>query len=84
MGHYFINFVELESAMVHAKFQDHRTSGEGFKGFHHIWSWRPACSCNLDHLYTTQTLISINIQISIGFNAMKLLLRHSVTYDSSL
>ena len=25
----FINFVELESPMLHAKFQDHRTSGSG-------------------------------------------------------
>ena len=25
----YINFVELESPMLHAKFQDHRTSGSG-------------------------------------------------------
>ena len=25
----YINFVELESLMLHAKFQDHRTSGPG-------------------------------------------------------
>ena len=25
----YINFVELESLMLHAKFQDHRTSGSG-------------------------------------------------------
>ena len=37
----------------HAKFQDHRTSGSGedFKGFYHIWAWRPSWSCDLDHLY---------------------------------
>ena len=32
----YINFVELESPMRDAKFQDHRTSGSGeedFKGF---------------------------------------------------
>ena len=31
----YINFVELESPMVHAKFQDHRTSGskEDFQRF---------------------------------------------------
>ena len=28
----YINFVELESLMLHAKFQDHRTSGSG-EGF---------------------------------------------------
>ena len=27
------NFVELESQMLHAKFQDHRTSGSGGEGF---------------------------------------------------
>ena len=40
--------------MLHAKFQDHRTFGsgdEGFKGFYHIWVWRPSWSCDLDHLY---------------------------------
>ena len=28
-----INFVELESPMLHAKFQDHRTSGSGEEDF---------------------------------------------------
>ena len=39
--------------MLHAKFQDHRTSGSGedFKGFYHIWEWQPSWSCDLDHLY---------------------------------
>ena len=50
----YINFLELESPMLHAKIQDHRTSGSGeddFKGFYHIWAWRPSWSCDLDHLY---------------------------------
>ena len=25
----YINFIELESPILHAKFQDHRTSGSG-------------------------------------------------------
>ena len=29
----YINFVELESPMIHAKFQDHRTSGSGEEDF---------------------------------------------------
>ena len=29
----YINFVELESPMQHAKFQDHRTSGSGEEDF---------------------------------------------------
>ena len=40
--------------MLHAKFQDHRTSGSGeedFYGFYHIRAWRPSWSCDLDHLY---------------------------------
>ena len=38
--------------MLHAKFQDPRPLGSGeedFKGFYHIWAWRP---CDLDYLYT--------------------------------
>ena len=41
--------------MIHAKYQDHRTSGsleEDFKGFYHIWAWRPSWPCDLYHLYT--------------------------------
>ena len=40
--------------MIHAKFQDHRTSGSGeeyFKGVYHIWAWRSSWSYDLDHLY---------------------------------
>ena len=29
----YINFVELESPMLHAKFQDHRSSGSGEEDF---------------------------------------------------
>ena len=29
----YINFVELDSPMIHAKFQDHRTSGSGEEDF---------------------------------------------------
>ena len=39
--------------MLHAKFKDHRTGSgeEDFKGFYHIWAWRPSWLCNMDHLY---------------------------------
>ena len=40
--------------MLHAKFHIHRTYGsreENFKGFYHIWAWRPSWSCDLDHLF---------------------------------
>ena len=40
--------------MLHAKFQDHQTSGfegeENFR-FHHIRAWRPSWLRELDHLY---------------------------------
>ena len=29
----YINFIELESSMLHAEFQDHRTSGSGEEDF---------------------------------------------------
>ena len=29
----YIDFLELESPMIHAKFQDHRTSGSGEEDF---------------------------------------------------
>ena len=50
----YINFVELESPMLRANFQDHRTSGSEkkiFKSFYHIWAWWPSWSCDLYHLY---------------------------------
>ena len=37
--------------MIHAKFQDHRTSGSGEENFYHIWVWRPPWSCDLGHLF---------------------------------
>ena len=37
--------------MVHAKFQDHRTSGSGNEDFYNIWAWRPSWSSALYHLY---------------------------------
>ena len=36
--------------MLHAKFQDHRTTGSE-EGFYHIWVWRPSWSSDLEHSY---------------------------------
>ena len=33
-----MNFVELESPMLHAKFQDHRTSGSGEEDFFKVFT----------------------------------------------
>ena len=34
----YINFVELESSMLHARFQDHRTSGSGEEDFFKVFT----------------------------------------------
>ena len=44
--------------MLHAKFQDHRTSGSGeeyFKGVYHIWVWRPSWSIYTNSLIPLPT-----------------------------
>ena len=47
------NFIELESPMLNAKFQDHRTSGSGEEDFLRFLPYMgmAAWSCDLDHLY---------------------------------
>ena len=55
--------------MLHAKFQDHRTSGSGeeyFKGFYHIWAWRPSWSCDLDHLYKLSFPLQRRLHMKFG------------------
>ena len=42
----YINFVVLQTLMLHAKFQ-----GNWPSGFEHFLAWRPSWSCDLDHLY---------------------------------
>ena len=35
--------------MLHTKFRENRPAGSGeedFKGFYHIWAWRPSWSCD--------------------------------------
>ena len=64
----FINIIEFELVVLHAKFQDYRSSGSGeekifkgcsgeekiFKGFYYKRVWQPSWSCDLDyfHVYT--------------------------------
>ena len=48
----YLNFVEIP--MLHATFQDHRTSGSGeayLKRFYLIWACRPSWSYDLHYLY---------------------------------
>ena len=39
-----------------------------FKGFYHIWSWRPSWSCDQDHLNKVSFPILTNIQLKCVFN----------------
>ena len=60
--------------MLHAKFQDHRTSGsreEDFKSFYHIWAWWSSWSCDLDHLYKL-VVCACPYSSNIGLSAMTL------------
>ena len=56
--------------MLHAEFQDHRTSGSGedFYGFYHIWAWRPSWSCDLDHLYKLYFPFPRRLHIKFGLD----------------
>ena len=53
----YINFVELESPMLHAKFQDHGTSGSGEEDF------TVAGTC--DKLFFKNIHLALNLSISI-------------------
>ena len=58
----YINIVELEFPMQHAKFEYHRTSGSGeedFLGFYHTWACWPSWSCDLDFFMQTLCLFII-------------------------
>ena len=57
-----INFVELLSLMLHAKFQNHRPSGSGEEDFKVFLLWRPSWSCDLDHLYKLSFSLPKNTQ----------------------
>ena len=35
-----------------------------FKGFYHIWKWRPSWSCDLDFIYTFVPLSENSIDVS--------------------
>ena len=47
------HLVVLEYSMLRTKFQGHQPFGsleEDFKGFYHLWAWRPSWSCDLNYL----------------------------------
>ena len=50
----YLNYDKLESPMLHTKLLEIGPpvpEKKIFKGFYHIWAWRPSWSCDLDHLY---------------------------------
>ena len=63
-----INFEELGSAMLHAAFQNHRTSGAEEED--HSKMWRAAWSCYLDFLYKLSfplSMLALNMKLSFDW-----------------
>ena len=57
--------------MLHAKFQDHRTSGSGeedFLRFYHIWAWRQSWSCDLTIYINFRSPFPRRLHIKFGFD----------------
>ena len=64
----YINFVELESPMLRAKIQDHRTSGSEkkiLKSFYHIWAWWPSWSCIIYINFLSNFLGKLHIKFGL-------------------
>ena len=53
-------FSEIENILVLAK--------KIFKGFYHMWTWRPSWSCILDHLYKLSFPLPKEAHIKFGFD----------------
>ena len=57
--------------MLHIKFRGNQSTGSGgefFKGFYHIWAWRPSWSCDMDHLYKLLFPRPMSLHIKFGFD----------------
>ena len=49
----YIKYDGQESPMLHTKFRENRPpvlEKMIFKGFYHIWAWRPSWSCDQAHV----------------------------------
>ena len=62
--------------MLYTNLKGHQSVGsreEDFKGFYHIWAWKPYWSCDHDHLhklsfhYPMEALYEIWFQSASGF-----------------
>ena len=61
----YINFVEVESLMLHGEFQDPLTSGSGGEDFKGITICRRAC--DLKHLYKLSFLFPMDALYKVWF-----------------
>ena len=54
--------------MLHAKVRGNRTigSGEDFKGFYHIWAWRPSWSCDPDAANKLSSPLTKGLHINLA------------------
>ena len=88
------NLVVLMHPMLHIKFQGHRPflfrRRRFFKGFYHIWAWRPSWSYDLDHLnklsfpHPKEAPFKIWLQLALWFQrrrCLKMLTTYLPTYE---
>ena len=56
--------------MLLTKFRGNRFTGsrEAFKGFHHIWAWRPSWSCDPDAANKLSFPYPRRLKIKLGFD----------------
>ena len=67
----YTNFVQPESSMLYAKFQDHRTSGSDgnlCKFLPYMAIWRQSRACELDHLYKLLFPLPWKIHMKFGYD----------------
>ena len=67
----YIYFVELESPMLHAKFQDQSTSGSGeedFESVYYIWAWRPSWSVTWTIYINFRSPFPRRLSIKFGYD----------------
>ena len=58
--------------MLHTKFRENQPAGSGeedfFKGFYHIWAWRPSWSCDPDAVNKYRSPYPRRLHIKFGFD----------------
>ena len=55
--------------MLHTKFRGKQPAGSGeeyFKGFYHIWAWRPSWSCDQHHVIRFHFLVPESFHTKFG------------------